>query len=259
MGTVARLFLTLLLTVGLMPAQSALERGQVLLSEGRPAEAEAEFVRAVAQSPSDAQGWRLLGLARLSANRLAEAEPALLRACALEKPPVDSCYYLARNRHVLAQYEPARQAFDLALAATPSARVHRATGLNYLALGRDAEAEHHLRRAVALGPSGAEDARVDLGAFLFRQGRLREAVGVLSEAVQFSKATPRASLELGRVLLQQGKLKPAAQRLEEAVRRNPADANAHFLLARAYQRLGRDVDAARELRLGEFEFRRKQP
>ncbi len=259
MGTMARLFLTLLLTVGLMPAQSALERGQLLLADGSAAEAEAEFVRAVAQSPSDAQAWRLLGLARVSGNRLLEAEPALLRACTLEKPPVDSCYYLARNRHALAQYEPAREAFDLALAAAPSARVHRAAGLNYLALGRDAEAEQHLLRAVAMGPSGMDDARVDLGAFLFRQGRLPEAAAVLTQAARSDSASPRAYLELGRVLLQQGKLEPAAQHLEQAARRNPADSNAHFLLARAYQRLGRDAEAARELRLGELAFRRKQP
>ena len=259
MGTMARLLLTLLLSACLTPAQSALERGRALLADGRAADAEADLVRAVAGAPSDAQAWRFLGLARVSGNRLPEAEPALLRACTLEKPPVDSCYYLARNRHAMAQYEPAREAFDLALAATASARVHRAAGLNYLALGRDAEAERHLRRAVALGPTGAEDARVDLGAFLFRQGRLPEAASVLTQAAHFEKASPRAYLELGRVLLQEGKLETAARQLEEAVRRNPNDANPHFLLARAYQRLRRDAEAARELRLGELAFRRKQP
>ena len=259
MGIMARLPIILLFAAGLASAQSALERGQALLAAGRPADAETEFTQAVEQSPSDAQAWRLLGLARLSANLLPQAEPALLRACALEKPPIDSCYYLARNRHVLAQYELARQAFDLALAAPPSARVHRAAGLNYLALGRDADAEHHLRRAVALGPSTPGDARVDLGAFLFRQGRLPDAASVLAQAVQATAASPRAHLEFGRVLLQQGKLESAVRHLEEAVRRDPAESNAHFLLARAYQRLGRHADAARELRLGELEFRRKQP
>ena len=101
MGTMVRLLLTLLFAVSLAPAQPAL-----------PGDVETEL------APTDAQAWRRLGLARISANRLAQAEPALLRACTLEKPPVDSCYYLARNRHALAQYEPARLAFDLALAAT---------------------------------------------------------------------------------------------------------------------------------------------
>ncbi len=209
-----------------------------------------------ATAQDDPSEWRRIGLAHISANRLAEAEPALLRACQLEQPPVDSCYFLARNRHALGQFERAREAFDLALAA-PSARVHRAAGLNYLALGRDADAELHLRRAVAIGPLTPDDPRVDLGAFLFRQGRLPEAATLLKQAAKAD--SPRAHLELGRVLLQQGNLELAAYHLEQAARRNPADPNAHLLLARAYQRLGRDADAARELALGEQQRRRKRP
>lgn len=205
---------------------------------------------------TDPATWRRLGLAHISANRLTEAEPALLRACHLEQPPVDSCYFLARNRHALGRYELAREAFDLALAA-PSARVHRAAGLNYVALGREADAEHHLRRAVALPAQPPDDPRVDLGAFLFRQGRLPEATTLLEQAAK--SGAPRAHLELGRVLLQQGKLESAAHHLEQAAHRNPADPNAHLLLARAYQRLGREADAARELALGEENRQRKQP
>jgi Flp pilus assembly protein TadD len=206
---------------------------------------------------SDPAAWRRLGLTHLAANRLADAETALLRACQLEQPPVDSCYFLARNRHALGQYELARQAFDLALAA-PSARVHRAAGLNYLALGRDADAEHHLRRAVALRATDPNlDPRVDLGAFLFRQGRLPEAATLLQQAAQTN--SPRAHLEFGRLLLQQGQLEPAVHQLAQATRLNPNDPNAHLLLARAYQRLGRDADAARELALGDELRRRKQP
>jgi tetratricopeptide (TPR) repeat protein len=218
------------------------------------------FLLLFAESETDPAAWRRLGLAHISANRLAEAEPALLRACQLEQPPVDSCYFLARNRHALGQYELARQAFDLALAA-PSSRVHRAAGLNYVALGRDADAERHLRRAVALPVQPPDDPRVDprvdLGTFLFRQGRLPEAATLLEQAAKSN--SPRAHLELGRVLLQQGNLESAAHHLEQATRLNPTDPNAHLLLARAYQRLGRDADAARELALGEEQRRRKQP
>jgi len=214
-----------------------------------------------ADSETDPAVWRRLGLAHISANRLAEAEPALLRACQLEQPPVDSCYFLARNRQTLGQFELARGAFDLALQAPPSARVHRAAGLNYIALGRDTDAERHLRQSVALSSSSPDDPsvdpRVDLGAFLFRQGRLPEAAEILTKAAKAN--SPRAHLELGRVLLQKGKLALATHHLEQAVRQNPADANGHLLLARAYQRLGRDSDAARELAQGESQRRQKQP
>lgn len=207
--------------------------------------------------PDDPAEWRRLGLAHISANRLADAEPALLRACQLEQPPVDSCYFLGRNRQALGQYEPAREAFALALAGAPSARVHRAAGLNFIALGRDADAERHLRQAVALPFQPPDDPRVDLGAFLFRQGRLPEAAAILEPAAKAN--SPRAHLEFGRVLLQQGRLEPAARHLEQATRQTPAEPNGHLLLARAYQRLGRDADAARALSRGEELRRRKQP
>ena len=200
--------------------------------------------------------WRKLGLARISSGELKLATPALERACALEKPPVDSCYYLARNYYALTEYEAARQAFDHAIEIAPAGRVYRGSAMNYAALGRDEEAERHFRKAVELG---ADDARIDLGAFLFRQGRSEEAAKLLDAAVQATPDSARANMESGRVLLQLGQLEAAAKRLEKATQRNPSDWNAHLLLGRAYQRLGRDAEAARELRLGESGWRRKQP
>ena len=202
--------------------------------------------------------WRKLGLARVSSGELKLATPALEKACALEKPPVDSCYYLARNYYALSDYEAARKAFDHAIEIeiAPAGRVYRGAAMNYAALGRDEEAERHFRKAVELG---MDDARIDLGAFLFRQGRIDEAAKLLDAAVQSTPDSARANLESGRVLLQLGQLEAAAKRLEKATQRNPSDWNAHLLLGRAYQRLGRDAEAERELRLGESVWRRKQP
>ena len=128
--------------------------------------------------------------------------------------------------------------------------------MNSVALGREEEAERHFRKAVELG---AGEARLDLGAFLFRQGRMEEASKLLETAVQSDPESARANLESGRVLLQRGQLEAAAKRLEKATQRNPSDWNAHLLLGRAYQRLGRDAEAERELELGQSEWRRKQP
>jgi Tfp pilus assembly protein PilF len=162
---------------------------------------------------------------------------------------------------MLGRYEDSRAAFELALKRTPrefAARVHRGAALNFVALGDEAEADRHFRKAIESGQSGAEDPRVDYGAFLFRQGKTAEASKQLNAAVSANPESARANLECGRVLLQLGHLEDAVKRLEVAVRRNPADANAHLLLGRAYQRLGRDADAERELKLGEREWRRKQ-
>jgi tetratricopeptide (TPR) repeat protein len=226
------------------------------------AQAEAEAERMVRVTPNDAQAWRQLGLARISANRLPAAAQALERACELERAPGDCCYFLARNYHAMADYEAARLAFDKALRKAPASmasQVHRAVGLNYAALGRDEEAERHLRKAVERNAGSVQDPRVDLGAFLFRQGRLEEARRVLDSAVRARPDSSRANLESGRVLLQLGELAEAVKRLEKSAQTNPPDWNAHLLLGRAYQRMGRDEDAARELKLGESGWRRSQP
>ncbi len=206
----------------------------------------------IAASGAFAEDWRKL----IASGQLKLATPVLEKACAAEPVGGESCYYLARNYYALAEYENARKAFDRLLGAVPAARVHRGAALNYAALGKDEEAERHFRKAVELG---ADDARVDLGAFVFRQGRLAEAAKILDAALQATPESARAHLESGRVLLQQGQLEEAVKRLEKAARLSPADWNAHLLLGRAYQRLGRDVEAERELQLGEAGWRRKQP
>lgn len=212
--------------------------------------------------PDSAEEWRRIGLDRISAGQLQAATLSLEKACELERAPGDSCYYLGRNLNALGDFEAARKAFDLAFQKAPAelaARVHRAAGLNYVALGRDEEAERHLRKAIAPGHnSKGDDARIDLGSFLFRQGRLDEALKVLESANKAKPDSARANLELGRVLLQAGRLEAAVMHLQKAITLSPQNWNAHLLLGRAYQRLGRAADAERELRLGENQWKQKQ-
>jgi Flp pilus assembly protein TadD len=212
--------------------------------------------------PNTSQDWRRIGLAAISNGDLKGAAPPFQKACELEKAPGDSCYYYGRVLHSLGDFEAARTTFESALKVAPrdlTGRIYRAAGLNYIALGNNSDAERDLRKAVALGQPDQEDVRVDLGSFLFRQGRLAEAQKLLNAAVTSNSDSARANLESGRVLLHLNELPAAIKRLETAVRLNPTDWNAHLLLGRAYQRSGRDVDAERELQLGESEWRRKQP
>jgi Tfp pilus assembly protein PilF len=216
---------------------------------------------AAGQSQS-AEEWRRIGLAKISNGQPKLATPALERACALEKAPGDSCYFLARNHHALGDFEAARKSFDLALKAAPQSlmpRLYRAVALNYSALGRNEEAERNFRKAMESGPVERDDVRIDFGAFLFRQGRMEEASELLRHAVESNPESARANLECGRVLLQTGQLEAAAKHLKKAVDRRPSDWNGHLLLGRAYQRMGRDAEAARELALGESKWRQKQP
>jgi len=213
------------------------------------------------ENPSNAQDWKALGLAKMSSGDLNGALPALTKACEMDEHDEEACYFLARGLQALGRYAPARLAFEKALRAAPKpmlSRVHRAMALNFVALFMPTEAERHFVQAIRLaGPArraptrDTEDPRVDYGAFLFRQGRIDEALRPVEQAVHDAPSSARANLELGRVLLHSDKLSQAATCLEKAASLEPGDSNAHLLLGQAYLRLGKTGDGEREMRLGQ--------
>jgi predicted Zn-dependent protease len=94
------------------------------------------------------------------------------------------------------------------------------------------------------------DPRVELGAFLFRQGRLEEAQKVLETAVKARPDSARGFFELARVLVQVDRLDDAAARLKEAERLDPNSAATRLLLGKVYFRLGRIEEGRRETEIG---------
>jgi tetratricopeptide (TPR) repeat protein len=220
----------------------------------RPAAARPFLETAASLAPRNAQAWKVLGLATTSTGDLDAAVPALRRACELAPRDQEGCYFLGRDLYSLGRYEAARAPFETALRAASGAskpRVHRAMALNFAALGSPAEAERHFLEAIRARNPDPDDARVDYGAFLFRQGRTEAALPPLQAAVRDSPLSGRANLELGRVLLHLERTEEALSRLEKAVELMPADFNAHLLLGRAYLRAGRTADGERHLRLGQ--------
>jgi tetratricopeptide (TPR) repeat protein len=224
---------------------------------GRSTQARPALERAAALAPGNAQAWKILGLAATSAGDPDAAVAALRTACELAPTDDEACYYFARNLFALGHYEAARTPFEKALraAAQPQlTRVHRAIALNYVALNSPAGAEQHFIKAIQSAgrtPRGADDPRVDYGAFLFRQGRTADALRTLQPAAQETPASARANLELGRVMLHADRLAEAAACLEKAVQLEPENFNAHLLLGRAYLRLGKTSEGEREMRLGQ--------
>jgi tetratricopeptide (TPR) repeat protein len=206
-------------------------------------------------TPSSAAEWKAAGIAETSAQKIDSAAKAFEKACDLDPKDEDSCYYFARTLFTLDRWEKAREPFDKALRAASKprlARVHRAIALNSMALGDTTEAERHFRQSIALNPGPEllrEDPRVDYGAFLFRQGRLGEALPVLQDAVKAMPDAPRAHTELGRVLLHLGKPEAASVSLEKAVNLDPRSSTARLLLGRAYLQSGRTEEGQRQLHL----------
>lgn len=178
----------------------------------------------------------------------AAIEP-LRKACQLAPQLEDACYFHGRNLFALGRYEEAIAPLAVAIRSGPGSklwRVHRAAAMNFQALGRPVEAERHYRDAMRLSEDGG--LRVDFGAFLFRQGRTKEAVEPLRSALD-GEASARAHGELGRVLLQLGKLEDAARHLEIAVAKAPKNWPLRLLLGRTYIQLGQAEAGERELRI----------
>lgn len=206
------------------------------------------------QSAPDAD-WKARGIEDLSRHRMDAAVASFEKACELSPGDEDSCYYLARTLFSLDRWEKAREPFAKALRAASGsrrARVHRAIALNYMALGEMETAEAHFRQAIALNPGAEvlqEDPRIDYGAFLFRQGRLEEALPVLRKAAESLPRSARAHLELGRVVLHMGNPELAAASLERAVDLDPRSSTARLLLGRAYMQSGKIDEGRRQLHL----------
>ena len=205
--------------------------------------------------PSSAADWKAAGVAEVGAQRMDAAAAAFGKACELDPKDEDACYFFGRTLSSMDQWEKARDPFEKALrAASPLklARVHRAIALNFIGLGDTASAERHFKLAIDRNPGPdllREDPRVDYGAFLFRQGRLGEALPLLNEAVRAAPRSARAHTELGRVALHLGSADAAVASLETAVNLDPRSSAARLLHGRAYLEAGRVDEGQKQLRL----------
>jgi tetratricopeptide (TPR) repeat protein len=168
--------------------------GQVLLAQGKTAEAAKHLQIAADRAPEDADAWYNLGMARL---RLQEPEAAI------------GCF---------------RQVVDLLssnFGKSPSdpKKVEALTGLGLaqLAAGKRSNAAETFLAALDLAPRQGE-AWYGLGDAYLAQGQLDEAVAALRKAVHFGPHLVRAHSDLGLALGRQGQWSQAVPPLREAVR-----------------------------------------
>jgi Flp pilus assembly protein TadD len=237
------------------------------LRAGRPATAQQSAERAVQLSESSAEAWKTLALVILAAGRTEDSVGPFGKACDLAPDDTEACYYLARTLLATGSYEDARTRFEHVMrsaAGQLSPKMHRAAALNFVALGQAAEAETHFLEAIRLGEQNKqepirpeEDARVDYGAFLVRQGRAEEALVPLRKAVDAAPDSGRSRIELGRALLHLSRLDPAVIHLEKAVELDPKNGGARLLLGKAYLQSGRKADGEHQMRLGQEGWNRQ--
>ena len=244
----------LLLWQGAAPSDQLYDQGVALFQQGRLDEALPPLQEAVRLDPS-ARNWRALGVVFAAKQEFREAEPAFQAACRLAPNDELNCYYLGRSLYALDRYEASLEALKKALPVHSRRwRTELAIAQALEALGRAKEAEEQFRKAIRLAPPKPvnpdfDNPSVDYGIFLYRQGRLEEALASLAEGARRAPDSAKARYQFGRALLQAGRIEESLAHLEAAVAQEPANHEAHLALSRAYFRLGRTEEGERHARL----------
>ena len=198
--------------------------GIALRRMGDTEHARRELRRAVAITPSLADGWRNLGELELATGRFDAARAAYEQAVRLSGD--------ARTRAGLAassgQLATALELYRSAIAAEPDSPDLRIELARALAVnGLIAPAREQDEIALRIAPN-RYDARMDLAALLIQSGAADAAVAQLEAASSLAPASPEPHVYLSLVHAAAGRYRIAAGEVERAVRLDPVLANAQF-------------------------------
>jgi tetratricopeptide (TPR) repeat protein len=229
--------------------------GQVLWSAGRKAEAEAPLRRAVGLAPDRPEAWMALVRYLALDGRKADAEAAIEQAQAA-LPAERSRLVLGLCYQIVGRHDRAEEVYRAELAAKPDdGPALRSLASFYLAVGRPADAEVHLRQLLALAarvPNDAAWARHTLARVLIAgqsYPRLREALALVGLAADGRAAAGQDSAESSAedrhvqilVLAAQPERqlrRAAIRRLEDLGEHEPLAVDDQFLLAGLYEAVG---------------------
>ena len=130
--------------------------GQVLLAQGRVAEAVRSLRQAVALAPDEPRARSLLGFALTGQGQRAEAVACFREVVRLDPDNPGAQENLAVALQANREFEEAIEWYRKVLRSQPdNARLHFALGTALAAVGRDAEAAESFRTAIRLDPGYA--------------------------------------------------------------------------------------------------------
>lgn len=188
--------------------------GNILMGQGRFAEAERHFRIATARNPGYSEAFNNLGVSLLRQGRPADAVEQFRQAIVL------------------------RPAYD----AAAGALAENNWGTVLMQQGQLAEAERRFRLATERAPDFAE-AFNNLGVSLVRQGRAAEAVEPFRRALAIQTTYDEAQVNLGAALAQVGEAEQAIEQYERALRVNPRNTAAYVNWGNVLLRLERPLEA----------------
>jgi protein O-GlcNAc transferase len=177
------------------------------------------------------------GIALLRVGQPAAAE-RFFRECLAQSPNAQVWYYLGASQHALGKLDEATASFQKAIevADNPDARCARATVL--ASLGRHAEAETDLHRALELAPTHAQ-ALCNLAIALERRGAQAEALKLYDRVLEADPSHYAARLNRGALHLALDDAEAALrdfEQLDSGEARNNRIQAMRAYLARAFER-----------------------
>jgi superkiller protein 3 len=220
--------------------------GFALFQQGKSDEAVVALEKALAVDPKHWKAHNNMALASIDLGELELAEVHYRESLAIEPQAAiynDLGFVLERQ----GLPEDAAEAYRKALELDPeSASAHYNLGASLARDGEYAEAEGHLRAALATNPN--TQTYTGLGVVQWQQGRVEEAIPNLEAAIDADPSNAAAYDYLGTIYVEQGRLEQAEATYRLLVRNQPSAA-AHQELAQVLLRLGRTEEARREMEL----------
>jgi predicted Zn-dependent protease len=270
------------------PEPSGVERlkGKIFYLKNSFGEADAAFVSAIKQDPSDREASQLRGVVLFRLGKSSEAIPLLEHSHGMiPGTNVDSTYVLALCLMEAQRYQESRQAFatlygfhaDSAAANLLAAQMfmrwekleasslmaHRA-----LELAPQTPGAHLILGQIALGATNLEQASLQfkqeitlnpvsgpayehLGDVLIRKQMYPEAQDALNRAILLEPYATGPFILLGQALLKRNEAGLALSYLQHAEQMDGSNILTHLTLMQAYRATGRRDEAAREAKLAQ--------
>jgi tetratricopeptide (TPR) repeat protein len=199
---------------------------------------------AAARAPSSALVFNNLGRALADEGRFAEAETAYQRALALQPASAEALTNLGNLRARFEDWEGAAAHYRAALKIDSrfAPEAHNNLGNVLARTGQVDEAVSHFEEALRLKTEYPE-ALNNLANTLAMRGDLAGAEDRYREAIRRKPAYPEAWLGLGGVLQETGRLDEAIECFQRCVQINPTRPDANYYLGKALSAAGRNGEA----------------
>lgn len=228
-------------------------RGQILLAEGKAAQAIPVLESALKDNADNTIARYYLGRALMDSGNMQRAETEFREVARLRPNWIPVQEGLAAVASRKGDIPAVEQAAEIILRTNPSfANGYVIRGGARMNRGDAAGAERDYQKVIELEPSNSTG-YARLGALRLRQKRLREAQVLLEQALTHDSQSAEALQVLFNVYTQLGQPQRGLERIQQQVQKHPANATLHFMLGVAYvdrrdlQSAEASLDRSREL------------